>query len=604
MKNNKSSSTIIDLNTRSMLSLTKNNKKIDVSGSLNSNLNTGAHIADIEKFHASQGHGFAAEQANDLIDLLHGKDATIVGGDNAKDGADRLVDGQLIQTKYCQTASDSIKAGFDGKEYRYYDADGKAMQIEVPKDQYDEAVKEMAKRIEAGQVKGYSDPKDAVKLVRKGNITYRQAVNVAKAGTVESITFDAVHSTVIGLSAFGISTVVTYAKAVWDGKPADVALETSLCAGLKMGGIAFCSSLLAAQITRSGINASLKTGTDFFVKKALSTDGRRILVDVLDSGANIYGQSGSAALQASKNAGAQVTRRASSLLRNNIITAAVLIVVASSSDIKKCFEGKISGKQLFKNMMTLAGGMAGGLAGGKVGSITGAAVGEFIGLITPIPGGTAAGAAIGAKIGFWVGGFAGGAVGGSQTNKQLSNFVEDDAIKMVQILEKSFEKIAEEYLLTQEEIDIATDDLKQELDQYQLLEMFASKNRNEYADNLVTGVVLKLIGYRTKVRLPYQEEYFDALKRLSDRAEQGKELINSREIDVVAMGKTLTGKELEKREARKAWYVTKQFNNISLNAESALNKIKQDEAHREVREFGLDNELAQAKQKIKTLLEE
>ena len=255
-------------------------------------------------------------------------------------------------------------------------------------------------------------------------------------------------------------------------------------------------------------------------------------------------------------------------------------------------------------MMTLAGGMAGGLAGGKVGSITGAAVGEFIGLITPIPGGTAAGAAIGAKIGFWVGGFAGGAVGGSQTNKQLSNFVEDDAIKMVQILEKSFEKIAEEYLLTQEEIDIATDDLKQELDQYQLLEMFASKNRNEYADNLVTGVVLKLIGYRTKVSLPYQEEYCDALKRLSDRAEQGKELINSREIDVVALGKKLTGKELGKREARKAWYVTKQFNNISLNAESALNKIKQDEAHREVREFGLDNELAQAKQKLKTLLEE
>ena len=604
MKKNNIPSTRISVKTGKVLSLTQNNNKLDASGSINSNLNTGAHTADMEKFHASQGHGFAAEQANNLIDLLHGKDATVVGGDNAKDGADRLVNGQLIQTKYCKSASESIKAGFDKNGYRYYDADGKAMQIEVPKDQYDEAVKEMAKRIEAGQVKGYSDPKDAVKLVRKGNITYKQAVNVAKAGTVESITFDAVHSTVIGLSAFGISTVVTYAKAVWDGKPADVALETSLCAGLKMGGIAFCSSLLAAQITRSGINASLKTGTDFFVKKALSTNGRRLLVDVLDGGATIYGQSGSAALQASKNAGAQVTRRASSLLRNNIITAAVLIVVASSGDIKKCFEGKISGKQLFKNMMTLAGGMAGGLAGGKVGSITGGAVGGIIGLITPIPGGTAAGAAAGAKIGFWVGGFAGGAIGGSQTNKQLSKFIEDDAIKMVQIIEKSFEKIAEDYLLTQEEIDIATDDLKQELDQFQLLEMFASKNRNEYADNLVTGVVLKLIGYRTKVSLPYQEEYCDALKRLSDRAEQGKELINSREIDVVALGKKLTGKELGKREARKAWYVTKQFNNISLNAEGALNKIKQDEAHKKAREKDLDDNLVQIKQELKKLLEE
>ena len=41
-----------------------------------------------EKFHARRGHGFAAERANHLNDKLHGRDARIVGDDNAKDGAD------------------------------------------------------------------------------------------------------------------------------------------------------------------------------------------------------------------------------------------------------------------------------------------------------------------------------------------------------------------------------------------------------------------------------------------------------------------------------------------------------------------------------------
>ena len=46
-----------------------------------------------ERFHARQGHGFAAERANDQYDRLHGKDARILGDDNAKDGPDRIVDG-------------------------------------------------------------------------------------------------------------------------------------------------------------------------------------------------------------------------------------------------------------------------------------------------------------------------------------------------------------------------------------------------------------------------------------------------------------------------------------------------------------------------------
>ena len=56
----------------------------------------------MDKFSTPRGHGFAAERANHLYDKLTGKDATLVGDDNAKWGADRLVDGVNIQSKYCQ----------------------------------------------------------------------------------------------------------------------------------------------------------------------------------------------------------------------------------------------------------------------------------------------------------------------------------------------------------------------------------------------------------------------------------------------------------------------------------------------------------------------
>ena len=42
-----------------------------------------------------------------------GKDAKIVGGDNAKDGPDRMVNGVNIQTKYCHDAASSVQAAFE-----------------------------------------------------------------------------------------------------------------------------------------------------------------------------------------------------------------------------------------------------------------------------------------------------------------------------------------------------------------------------------------------------------------------------------------------------------------------------------------------------------
>ena len=129
--------------------------------------------------------------------MSSGEQSTVVGRDNAKNGPDKIVNSAPIQCKYYKTAYSSVSACFKKnpdtgvKEFRYFDLSGEAMGIEVPADQYSQAIEYMKTRIRDGQVPGVTDPNAAYGIVRKGKLTYNQALNLAKAGTVESITFDA-----------------------------------------------------------------------------------------------------------------------------------------------------------------------------------------------------------------------------------------------------------------------------------------------------------------------------------------------------------------------------------------------------------------------------
>ena len=135
------------------------------------------------KWRGTGGHGFGAEDVNAQADRLHFAKVEVVGRSNEKDGADRIVNygrkTTAIQTKYYQTAEASIDAAFDTQTgiYRY-----NGQVIEVPKDQYEDAIKKMAEKIRAGNVPGVSDPQKAESLLKSGSVTYAQAKNITKAG--------------------------------------------------------------------------------------------------------------------------------------------------------------------------------------------------------------------------------------------------------------------------------------------------------------------------------------------------------------------------------------------------------------------------------------
>ncbi len=426
-----------------------------------------------EKFHSRQGHGFAAERANHLFDKLTGHDAKIIGDNNAKNGADRMVDGVYIQSKYCATGSRCINECFEdgGKGTFRYICDGKPMQIEVPSDKYEDAVRAMEEKIRRGQVKNVTDPKEARNIVRKGHFTYEQAKNIAKAGTVESLAYDAVNGAIIATSAFGVTALVTFASSIWNGEDCEAALKTATYSGLKVGGAAFVTSVIAGQLSKAGLNSAL-VGSSEAIVSLMGPKASAILVNAFRNGSNIYG--------------AAAMKSAAKLLRGNAITAGVTVVVMSSFDIANIFRGRISGKQLFKNLTNTAATVASGTGGWMAGAAAGTAI---------FPG-------VGTIIGGLVGSVAAGAAAGKVTNTVLDVFIEDDADEMVEIIQQEFTKMAGEYLLNQKEAERAVDRLSRELDGKLLKDMFAEDNRSAFAYTLLKPIIEREVSSREKIFAP------------------------------------------------------------------------------------------------------
>ena len=412
-----------------------------------------------EKFHARQGHGFAAERSNDLYDRLTGHKAKIVGDDNAKNGADRIVDGVQIQSKYCASGKGCIDACFDEKGFRYYMNNGKPMQVEVPSDKYDEAVKAMEDKIRQGKVEGVTDPEEAKKIVRKGHFTYAQAKNIAKAGTIESLTYDSVKGMVTAASAFGVTATITLATSLWNGDDFDEAMKLATYSGLKVGGTAFVTSVLAAQLSKAGLNSAMVSSSEAIVSM-MGPKASAMLVNAFRSGAKpIYG--------------AAAMKSAAKLLRGNIITSGVTFVVMSSADVINIFQGKISGKQLFKNMVNTASTIGGGTGGWMAGAAAGSTI---------LPG-------VGTIIGGIAGSMIGGAAAGKVSSGIMNGFIEDDANEMINIIQDVFVEVANEYLLNNKETEKATDKLKDKLDGNTLKEMYSRGFKENFARELLTPII-------------------------------------------------------------------------------------------------------------------
>ena len=385
----------------------------------------------ISKYHTKGGHGFAVEDANTIADRFSGKNAEVIGGSNEHRGPDRIVGDVFVQTKYYKTASETMRSAFDphGGSYRY---DGQV--LEVPKDQYDECVKLMEQRIREGRVPGHTDPADAKELVSAGSYIYQQARNIARAGNIDSVTFDLTTGAVTASCTFGLSFMINYAQGLWRDLDHTDAFKTALQEALATGLKTLVVHVASAQLLRTNAAALGTVATRQGVRTIARTAPGRKCIEAIASaslGKVVHG--------------APAVNHVSKLLRSSAVTGTVMVIVDCGPDFyRAAFDGSISWQQFTKNLVVSSAGVGGGIGGWMAGASVGAKVGTAI-----APGlGTAIGAVGGA-----VGAIGGGAISGQAAKSITDEIVEDDAIKLMQALEAELQTLSYEYALSEQEVE-------------------------------------------------------------------------------------------------------------------------------------------------------
>ena len=388
-------------------------------------------LLQISRYHTKGGAGFAAEDANSLADRLRGKDAKLVGRSNKRHGVDRVVDGVHVQSKYYENPAATMRSAFEphGGQYRYA-----GQVLEVPKDQYDQCVELMRKRISKGQVPGRTDPADAEKLVKKGTVTYKQARNIARAGNIDSVKFDVKTGAAVASGAFGLSFAINYWQGRRQGLNSTEAIKAAFQEALCTGSAALVTHVVGAQLLRTeaaawgtvavrqGVQATARTSLG---KKAIQGIAKASL------GKPVYG--------------APATNHVSKLFRSNVVTASVTTAVMCAPDFYRAtFDKSISWKQFTKNSVVNVAGVAGGVGGWMAGAAAGAAIGSAVPIL---------GTAVGGVIGGILGSLGGAGAAGKLTKSIADVMAEDDAKALLEVLEKELHRLSQEYMLSEREVE-------------------------------------------------------------------------------------------------------------------------------------------------------
>lgn len=441
-------------------------------------------------FSRNTGWGWAAERGNNLYDSLKGLDTKVVGDDNIKNGADRIIKNKngidiLIQDKYYKTAVETVKAAFDENGmYKYMGANEKPMLLEVPADQYEEAVDLMRAKIEDGKIRNVSDPIEAENLVKKGSLTYNQAKNLTKAGNIDSLKYDATTGVIYSVYATGISCTIDYVVNILNGENYKDALEGSIERGIKTGAIVCITHVVSSQLSKTVVLDVYKPAAESLAKvigedacKALLT---RTGVELLEK---------------------DLVMQAEKLIARELLTNSVLVVVLAAPDVIDAFRGRISKEQLLAEITVTGAGVAGGAAGAAGGAAIGSAI---------VPG-------VGSVVGGIVGLLAGGLGAQMATEYIIDEFTESDAEEMISVLQDEFVVLAEEYMVNNEEVDCISEEIQKEIDSDFVKDMYSSDDRAEYARDFMEEIFEAKVSER-EIEIPDEIETRNEAKKILGNA--------------------------------------------------------------------------------------
>lgn len=437
-------------------------------------------------FDGKQGHGTAAEYANNAKDkLFFGSAAKHLGSDNKKGGADRSLFGRQIQSKYGKTARKSVNDAFEGADgvYKYYeklpngdlklDAKGRKIPqlLEVPRDQYKEAKDILQQKIDNGQVEGVRNAKD---ILKKGWPTYKAALNIAGSESLESITVDFMDGIGNARTGASISALITFATSIWNGENVEEAARQSSLVMLKTTGKNAVIHTITMQLSRGKVVVNprhgIKKSAEKYSENYIATGARKVAKKINSSSL------------AKSNMGKKLGL--DKIDDKKLISGTMTTIVVFGPDVCRAFQGKISGAQLTKNALVNAAGLAGSALGSVVPVIGTVAVGSTFSFVA---------------------------------KKLLDKFIEDDAVKMFRIVREEFLDLVMLFSFSKEEFDgIVSQTLAREDMPKILLNMYQSGEPEEYIRVILNSAIQETLGRRKKIT---NEMYVQGMQELLLEAE-------------------------------------------------------------------------------------
>ncbi|EER1897409.1 GTPase family protein [Escherichia coli] len=324
------------------------------------------------------------------------------------------------------------------------------------RDQYAGAVETMRNKIREGKVPGVTDPAEASRLIRRGHLTYTQARNITRFGTIESVTYDIAEGSVVSLAAGGISFALT-ASVFWlSTGDRDAALQTAAVQAGKTFTRTLAVYVTTQQLHRLSVVQGMLKHIDF------STASPTVRL----------------ALQ--KGTGAGNISALNKVMKGTLVTSLALVAVTTGPDMIKMLRGRISGTQFIRNLAVASSGVAGGAVGSVAGGILFSPLGPF-----------------GALTGRVVGGVLGGMIASAVSGKIAGALVEEDRVKILAMIQEQVTWLAGSFLLTGHEIENLNENLARVIDQNALEIIFAAGIQQRAATNmLIKPLVVSIIRQR------------------------------------------------------------------------------------------------------------
>ena len=368
--------------------------------------------------------------------------------------------------------------------------------IEIPADVYDKFADQL------GSKKNF---------ILRGAYSYEAVKIIAQSKLVKALELDDVSGEIKTSSAVGISAELEFAFAVWNFYDKESAIDRVIFSRLKASGK--LQEILSDSIEKNQdcddyMNELEEVAEEFGKKAAVKSVGyfkgkfqsdRTIDID--------------APVQISKVP--QIFHKVKDLTGDMISSFwdEIVLVANSAEDIKDCYDGRISKKQLAKNVTITTAGMLGYPAGYAMGGAVAAMVGAPA-VIAFIPA-------------FLVG------YGFKKSYKafakeKLDAFIKDDNEKMKRILEEIQAEMLEGKFLTIYEVGLLEEAKHDDIKNNCLKDMYgAGENdfeRTKWARQHIAERLNDIYRQRKVILMPSAQDWADGLRRVQEKLSRGEDI--------------------------------------------------------------------------------